>query len=70
MAKLVSKTSFANATITMEGEDFYIEEFKTAKDVVTSLGKWNLSQQLKGLLNVEDVSLSFDVKSELDSEEE
>ena len=46
------------------------EEFKTVKDVVTSLGKWNLSQQLKGLLNVEDVSLSFDVKSELDSEEE
>jgi len=69
MAKLVSKTSFANATITFEGEDFFIEEFKTTKDGTASLGKWNLSEQLKGLLNVEDVSLSFDVKSELDSEE-
>lgn len=69
MAKQCVATSFTNAVLTEVDGVFYIEEFKVTKDKVESKGKWNLTDRLMGIVNTEYISLGFDIKSELDSEE-
>ena len=70
MAKLNKKVSFGNAVLTIEvngqNEKIYmIEEFK--KDG-TSIGKFNLSAKLDGVINLEGLKLSFDVTDDLKTE--
>lgn len=64
MAKINTKVSFTNGIITKENDVLFIEEFNTKGE---SQGKFNLSEQLDGILNIEGVKLSFDTTSELES---
>ena len=65
MAKISTKVSFTNAIITEENDVFLIEEFNAKGE---SQGKFNLTEQLKGILNTEGVKLSFDTTNEMESE--
>ena len=66
MAKIATKVSFSNGIITKEGSKYMIEEFNTKNELQ---GKFDLSAQLDGLLNLEGIKMAFDTSSELDSEE-
>jgi hypothetical protein len=70
MASLTSQTKFNNSVITEENNEFFLEEFKITKDGVESLGKFSLTEQLRGIVGVEYVSLGFAVKTELEPDEE
>jgi hypothetical protein len=65
MAKISTKVSFTNGIITKEDGVMFIEEFNTKGE---SQGRFNLSEQLDGILNIEGVKLSFDTTNELESE--
>jgi len=69
MAKQCVKTDFANAILTEENGVFFVEEFKVTKDGAESKGKWNFSERLRSILDTEYISIGYDIKSELDSEE-
>jgi len=71
MAKFNLQTAFSNAIITKEDDVFWLEEFKVNKDGdETSLGRFNLTDQLNGIVDTKYITLAFTVKTELESVEE
>lgn len=69
MAKLNTKLSFTNAKLSKdESGNFLIEEFKKKDGINISVGKWNLTEQLNGVIGVEGLKLNYDTTSELDSQ--
>ena len=65
MAKLNTKLSFTNATITKEGGDFIIEEFNSKDE---SVGVFNLTDKLNGVVDIKGVKLAYDTTSVLESD--
>lgn len=65
MAKQNLKMSWSNSVLTEEDGVFFIEEFDSKGE---TKGKWNLTEQLTGMVSQEGFKLSYDVTSELESD--
>lgn len=65
MAKINKKVSFTNGLITERDGEFFIEEFNSKGE---TQGVFNLSEQLREIVNVEGVKLSFDNTNELEAD--
>lgn len=65
MANLNVKSSFNNAVIRKDGDQFFITEYKVTKDGEEELGTYNLTNILENTKDTEYVALNLITKSEL-----